>query len=310
MVSPRVPVLLVFVLSCSKSPADMKMSTRDARAEPIANGPDVECDDDFKGGACHDASPDVESTVEAELGTPPTTVTWELAAPVGAACLAEVATATSDPRPDQACSQEHEVHCTFAGSYEIWSPDKPRCIKPYRVRCTVTASGLRWVAETCAIPPAACFHPKFNPPTCQEGERGASCCPLEYVGYGTFDGKEVETMRTRQCDEPEGTARCPGLHASGITACQYADGPVESPSIGSEWNAYGKKCSAWCKDCKYHYPVAYCKPILQSSCPGGSAAGKAVRVCVSLPGQEDRCAENCQDLIDAGFPWEPWKNEP
>ena len=249
----------------------------------------------------------VEDAADVELGTPPTAVTWELADPVGAACLAEVATATSDPRPGLPCSQEHELRCTLAGAYEKSIPDRTYCVKPYRVRCALTNQGLRWQAETCNQPPAQCSDLKWNPTSCQENEKGATCCPLEFRTQWPNGGiGKVATL----CYQMDKSSLCWLPFTGARESCQFLADPLEQAQLEKEKWEKSTLCGSWCKDCKYWYTTEVCKPVYQMSCPGGGVMGKSFQVCVSLPGQEDRCADNCQDLIDAGYPWEPWNNEP
>jgi len=297
--------------------ADGTTST-DTAAEPDASPSTDAAEDVGVAGTDTTTTPDIADAdlpattdaqvldaADVELGTPPTAVTWELADPVGVACLAEVATATSDPRPGQPCNQEHELRCTLAGAYEKSIPNHTYCVKPYRVRCALTNEGLRWLPETCNLPPEQCFHPDKNPPSCQENEKGAMCCPLSFYGV-----PELKPLIGRMCEPTSASSSCGGLFTMGRASCQFLQDPLVSPQLEEEKIAASAICGNWCKDCKYWYPTESCKPVYQMYCPGGGVMGKSFQVCVSLPGQEDRCAENCQDLIDAGFPWEPWKNEP
>lgn len=278
--------------------SDAAVAITDA-AVPGNDAPDAEVQ------AATDAQ--VQDSPQLELGTPPTTVTWELPEPVGAACLAEVATATSDPRPGQACSQEHELRCTLAGAYQKQIPDRTYCVKPYRVRCVSTQAGLRWQAETCNLPPAQCSDPQWNPTSCQENETGPTCCPLEFRSKAADGG--VGKLASL-CYDVDKSSMCWLPFTGARTSCQFLADPLAQAQLENQKWQDATLCSSWCKDCKYWYTTEVCKPVYQMSCPGGGVMGKSFQVCVSIPGQEDRCAENCQDLIDAGYPWEPWNTQP
>lgn len=151
------------------------------------------------------------------------------------------------------------------------------CVRPHIVVCTRTRDqGLLWVLQECALgAPSSCYRNGLEPPSCQENERGAFCCPVFL--HMDAGGGDIPTCRPSET----GIYWCQGE----LLTCTF----IENASIA----AYGRpalfqECGHLAQNCLYWVATEKC-PILHDCWPGAKSFSECVEDGTSPP----HCREEC-----------------
>lgn len=218
------------------------------------------------------------------------------------------------PLPGEPCTEEGKSRCTNAGAEVV--PDSSessgiRCLRPNRVVCKKSRSGLVWEIVPCPPPPDACNAmltwggtPDLllaHSMVCEENEFGAGCCPHT---IGNFDLPGHVSFRATLCDPQKDVVRCTSPLGE-IKRCQFLSQPLDTPALESSKMTTYATCAAAAMQCRYWLTPTECAGIRLETCfrvPGEGATPGLAGGCVDFAAEPPRCATSCQDLEQAGYP--------
>lgn len=168
------------------------------------------------------------------------------------------------PRVGDACDVIGASRCSDTGmtSVDTMEVKEPyACVRPNRLVCAETDTGLVWQDVPCPVPPESCALNQVV--TCVEDGGGTRCCPLRCrqteIGAGAGDPQKGTLL----CVD-EGQVLCrtfPWMHWQWTYECGF----LEQTPFGKVHS----DCLPWCGGCTYYHPATKCGVIPVCNCEWG-----------------------------------------